>query len=151
PKGATRFDPATPWPTNWEETASVQQELRSGMSVTAGFYHREYFNQSLTRNALVDPVADYTPYTITVPANAKLPNGGGQTVTVYNLNAGKLAVVDSMSTFSATNTRVYNGVEFSLNARLPGNGFVFGAVTTERTATNLCDVANSDPNNTTVG
>src|SRR5204862_5547692 len=82
-----------------------------------------------------------------VPANAKLPNGGGQSVTVYNLNAIKLGAVDSVSTFSTANTRVYNGLEFSLNARLRSNGFVFGAVTTERTALNTCDVANSDPNN----
>jgi hypothetical protein len=151
PKGSTRFDPDTPWPTNWEETVSVQQELRSGVSVTAGFYHRDYFNQSLTRNALVDPIADYTAYTIIVPANAKLPNGGGQAVTVYNLNANKLGAVDSVSTFSKTNTRVYNGFEFSANARLPRNGFLFGAVTTERTAINACDVANSDPNNVSAG
>jgi hypothetical protein len=121
PKGATRFDSNTPWPTNWEETASVQHELRSGVSVTAGYYHREYFNQSLTRNALVDPLADFTAYTIIVPANAKLPNGGGQTVTVYNLNANKLGAVDSVSTFSTKNTRVYNGLEFS-GTRLPRNG-----------------------------
>jgi len=115
--------------------------------MAAGFFHREYFNQTVTKNALVDPVTDYTAYTVAVPANAKLPNGGGQQVTVYNLNANKLGVVDSVSTFSTLNTRVYNGLEFSLNARLPRNGFVFGSVTTERTAVNTCDVANSDPNN----
>ena len=147
PKGATRFDPTTPWPTNWEESASVVQQLFSTVSVTAAYYHREYFNQSLTRNVLVDPKADYTANTITVPANAKLPNGGGQTVTVYNLNANKLGQVDSVSTYSTANTRVYNGFEFSANARLPHGAFLFGSVTKERSAVNNCDVASSDPNN----
>jgi Carboxypeptidase regulatory-like domain len=147
PKGATRFDPLAPWPTNWEESASIVQQLFSTVSVTAAYYHREYFNQSLTRNVLVNPLTDYTAYTITVPANAKLPNGGGQTVTVYNLNANKLGAVDSVSTYSTANTRVYNGFEFSANARLPRSGFLFGSVTEERSAVSNCDVSNSDPNN----
>jgi hypothetical protein len=144
PKGATRFDQASPWPTNWEESASIVQELMPGVSVTAAYYRREFFDIALTRNALVDPIADYTPYTVIVPSNPYLPDGGGQAVTVYNLNANKLGVVDSVSTFSTSNTRVYNGFEFSGNGRLPGGGFVFGSVTVERSATNNCDVA--DPN-----
>jgi hypothetical protein len=144
PKGATRFDPNSPWPTNWEENLSVVQELVPGVSVTAAYYHREFFDVALTRNALVNPNTDYTPYSITVPANPRLPGGGGQVVTVYNLNANKLGAVDSVSTFSTTNTRVYNGFEFSGNGRLPGGGFVFGSVTVERSATSSCDVA--DPN-----
>src|SRR5262249_18685885 len=125
----------------------IQQELRSGISATAGYYHREYFNQSLTRNALVDPVADFTVQTITIPANATLPGGGNFKATVYNLNANKLGASDLVSTFSTANTRVYNGFEVSVNARLMDKGFVFGALTTERTALSNCDVANSDPNN----
>lgn len=147
PKGATRFDPTSPWPTNWEESVSIVQQLFSRVSVSAAYYHRNYLNQSLTKNVLVNPAADYTPYTITIPSNPYLPNGGGFPVTVYNLNPNKLGAVDSVSTFSTSNTRVYNGLEFSANARLPHGAFLFGSVTTERTALNNCDVANSDPNN----
>jgi hypothetical protein len=51
-------------------------------------------------------------------------------------------------TYSDNNSRVYNGVEFSANARLPHGGFLFGGITTERTAENKCaDLANSNPNN----
>jgi hypothetical protein len=52
-----------------------------------------------------------------------------------------------VSTYSTSNTRVYNGFEFSANARLPHSGFLFGSVTTEQSKVNNCDVANSDPNN----
>ena len=79
-----------------------------------------------------------TPFTITVPQNAQLPNGGGQVITMYNLNANKLGIVSNVLTWSELNTRVYNGFEVSANARLP-RGFVFGGVTTERTAINNCD------------
>jgi hypothetical protein len=147
PAGATRFDQETPRPTNWETTVSVVQEVYSGVAVTAGYYHREFQNLTLTRNLAVDPVADYTPYTIVAPIDPRLPNGGGERITMYNLNANKFGQTDSVSTYSTANTREYNGFEVSVNARLPRGGFVLGGVTTERTATNDCDVSNSNPDN----
>ena len=49
-----------------------------------------------TKNTLVDPVRDYTPFTITVPPNPKLPDGGGEVITLYNLNPDKRGVVNSV-------------------------------------------------------
>jgi hypothetical protein len=144
PRGAQRFDQNSPWPTNWEQSASIVQEVFAGVSMTAAYYHRSYYDIALTRNALVDPAADYAPHTIVVPANPNLPGGSAQTVTVYNLNANKLGAVDSVGTFSPTNTRIYHGFEFSGNARLPRGAFLFGSATVERSATSTCDVA--DPN-----
>jgi len=70
---------------------------------------------------------------------------------MYNLNPAKLGLVNNVVTWSDKNSRVYNGIEVSVNARL-GRGFVFGGVTTERTATNNCDgpattAANATPSN----
>jgi hypothetical protein len=147
PAGGTQFDPALPRPTNWEESISVQHELFPRISVTGGFYHRSFQHLQYTTNTLVNPSTDYTPFNITIPANPNLPNGGGQVITMYNLNANKLGGVNTVSTWSDRNSRVYNGVEFSVNARL-SRGFVFGGVTTERTATDTCqDLTNSNPNN----
>jgi hypothetical protein len=95
----------------------------------------------------VDSHLDYTPFTITAPQNPLLPNGGGEVITMYNLNPAKLGALDSVFTWSTENTRVYNGFEMSVNARLPRGGFAFGGVTTQRTTTNNCDVATSNPNN----
>ena len=47
PIGATRLDPETPRPTNWEETVSVQHELTSGVALTAGYSHLHFQNQSI--------------------------------------------------------------------------------------------------------
>jgi Carboxypeptidase regulatory-like domain len=147
PAGATQFDPNLPRPNNWEEAISIQHALFSRVSVTAGYYHRSFYNIQYTKNTLVDPVADYIPFNITVPQNPRLPNGGGQAITMYNLNPAKVSAVNSVLTWSENNTRVYNGVEVSVNARL-GKGFVFGGVTTERTATDNCtDLTNSNANN----
>ncbi len=149
PAGATRFDASTPRPTNWEETVSVQQELLPQVAITAGFYHREFQNIALTgtnaRNMAIDSVADYTPYTIIGPTDSRLRNGGGEVITMYNLNPLKLGASDLVSTYSTLRTRVYNGFEVSGNARLSQRGFVFGGMTTERTATNDCDIAGLSP------
>jgi hypothetical protein len=147
PKGATRFDPETPRPTNWEENFAIVHQLMNNLSMTAAYYHRTFYDQSLTRNLLVNPATDYTTYTITAPADARLPNGGGEVITMYNLKPEKLGLVDSVSSFSTDNTRVYDGFEVSANARIKGGGFLIGSITTDRVAVNTCDVANSDPNN----
>src|SRR5206468_432215 len=44
PKGATRFDPNTPRPTNWEENVSIVHELFTNLSVTGAYYHRAFYN-----------------------------------------------------------------------------------------------------------
>ncbi len=142
PAGATRFDTDTPRPTNWEEAVSVTQEVRNGIAVTGGYYRRTFQHLSMTRNLAVDPVTGYTPFTITAPTDPNLPGGGGEVITMYNLVPALLGASDSVSTFSDSNTQVYNGVEFSVNARLAHGGFLLGGITTERTATNTCDVAN---------
>ncbi len=143
PNGATRFDPATPRPTNWETTVSVQHELMPGFSLTGGYYHRDFQNISITKNLAVDPIFDYTPFTIVGPRDPRLPNGGGELITQWNLLPGKLGQSDSVSTFSTDNTRVYDGVEVSVRGRLPNGGFLLGGITTERTSTDSC----ADPNN----
>jgi hypothetical protein len=146
--GSTQFDPALPRPTNWEESVSVQHALFPRVSVTAGYYHRSFQHIQYTKNTLVDPVADYQLFNIVGPSNPNLPGGGGGTIPVYNLNAAKRGFVNSVLTFSDHNSRVYNGVEVSVNARLGRGGFIFGGITTERTATNNCtDLNNSNPNN----
>jgi hypothetical protein len=110
------------------------------VAITAGFYHRSFRNLALTRNLAFDVVGDYAPYKITGPVDGRLPGGGGEVMTRYNLNPAKLLVpTDNVSTFSNNNTRVYNGFEVTGNARLSHGGFILGGITTERTATNDCD------------
>ena len=147
PAGTTRLDPNLPRGNNWEETVSVQHEVFPNVSVTAGYYRRQFYNISYTNNLDVDPDRDYTPFTIVGPSNPNLPNGGGEIITLYNLNADKAGVVNNVMTWSDNRSNVYNGVEVSFNARL-GRGFAFGGITTERTVTDSCsDLANSNPNN----
>jgi len=123
----------------------VQHELFPRISVTAGYYRRQFYDIQYTQNRALNPDVNFTPFNITVPVNPNNPGGGGQVITVYNLKAQVPS--DNVTTWSTNNTRLYNGVEFSVNARIP-RGFVFGGITTERTATNNCtDLSASNPNN----
>jgi hypothetical protein len=91
----------------------------------------------------VDPVNDYTMFILDGPVDGRLPGGGGEQIVRYNINQDKFGIpAENVSTFSETNTRIYNGFEVSVNARLPRGGFLLGGVTTQRTATTTCDVAN---------
>ena len=108
--------------------------------------HRDFQNQTITRNVAIDSVNDYRPYTFTGPLSPATRRRY-RADHVYNLLLAKNGVVNSVSTFSTKNTRVYNGFEVSVNARLPRSGFLLGGVTTERTATNDCDLTNVNPDN----
>jgi hypothetical protein len=52
--------------------------------------------------------------------------------------------VDNLVTVSTKNRQAYNGFEVSADARLRNGVKILGSVTTERTATNTCEV--NDPN-----
>jgi len=147
PAGGTVIDPDLPRGTNWEETVSIQHELLPRVSVTGGVYHRHFQNLYYTANTLINPATDFTTYTVTVPANPHLPDGGGQVITMYNLLPSKQGQTNNVRLASDANSRVYNGFEVSVNARL-GKGFVFGGITWDRSATNTCTDLSSDAGGT---
>jgi hypothetical protein len=145
PGTASKIADGLPRSTNWEESVSVQHELFPRVSVTGGYYRRQFYNIQYVQNLALNPQTNFTPFTITVPGNANLPNSGGQTITLYNLN--QVVAANNVTTWSTNNSKVYNGLEFSINARIR-RGFIFGGITTEHTASDNCtDLASSNPNN----
>jgi hypothetical protein len=140
--GTTHLDASIPRGHNWEEMVSIQQEFRQGFAVTAGYYRRQYSNLTWTDNLLVDPYLDYNPFTIVGPSDPRLPGGGGERITMYNLAPSKLGLVDNLVKASATRRQDYSGFEVTANARLRNGAFFTGGVTTEHTPTYNCDVDN---------
>ncbi len=122
---------------NWEYNASVQHELMPRVSVTGGFYRRQFYNLDVTDNLNLG-VDEWNPLTIVTPTDPRLPTSGDP-INMFSLNANKVGVAtDNLRTFSAINRTVYNGFEVSANARF-SKALVFGGVTTERRATESCD------------
>ena len=124
--GTTRLDAGLPRGFNWEESIVVQREITPGFSVSGGYYWRQYHNLTWTDNLLVDPDADYTPFTFVGPVDPRLPNGGGEVITMYNLNPNKLGLVDNVVKINDTRTLglrragVYGGRTAQERRVLPG-------------------------------
>ena len=140
--GVPTLDPGLERPYNWSYSVAVQHELLPRLSVSGGYYRRAFYNLSQTINRAVDLVSDYTPFTIVGPVDQRLPGGGGEIITLYNLKPDKLGAVDNLVTYSAINRNQYNGYDLNLSGRLKNGGLVFGGITVGRTESNACDVSN---------
>jgi hypothetical protein len=118
---------------NVEETVSVQHELLRGTSVSAGWYHREYFNLRRRFNTGVT-LNDFTPFTVYSPID-------GSPITYYNVSAAKASqlVTNLVDQNAPDRTMKYNGFEYNFNARLPKGITLFGGGMSERMLTNTCD------------
>jgi hypothetical protein len=137
--GTDRPDPALEREYNWEYGATIQHELFPRVSVSGGYHRRAYGNLAVTDNLNLS-VDDWTPFTITAPLDERLPDGGGFPITMYTLNSNRVgAATDNLRTFSTRNSRVYNGVDLNVNARIGQTAFLLGGITHERSVSTTCD------------
>jgi hypothetical protein len=133
---------------NWEVSAAVERQLGQTLQATAAYYRRWYGNVSATDNVDVTP-ADYDPFCINVPSNPKLPSGGGnRQCGYYNVSQAKFGQVHNFVTLRSEDnfglaTEVFDGVDFTANARLPRGSSVAGGVSFGRVATDTCGVVDS--------
>ncbi len=145
---ANNYDPAIidGWNTrlySWDLAATVQHQLIPRVSVEVSYIRRAYGNFQVTDNRAVGP-ADYDPYSIEAPSDPRLPNGGGNVVGgLYDIKPEKFGQVDNYITSSdnfGKQTEHYNGVDFSIDARLANGLTVSGGFGTGSIAIDTCDV-----------
>ena len=154
--GVPSIDPNLKRPSNWSYSATVQQELLAGVSVSGGYFRRNFKDLYTTGglgatapataifNTANDPATSYTPFTIVGPSDPRLPNGGGELITLYNLNASQTGLSNQLVR-STANRQHYDGYEINFRGRLPNGGNIFGGITYGRTAGSFCDVS-TNPN-----
>jgi hypothetical protein len=116
----------------------VQHQILPRLSVTGGYYRREYRNQLFTDNILTTH-ADYTLVNIADPWNV------GGTIPIYNLNPDKLGLVSNYDTNSDENRQTYHGFDISLNARFGQGGSLITGFSSGLARSATCQV--DDPNN----
>jgi hypothetical protein len=151
------FDPNIKRQSNIETTVSVSHQLSSRVSVTAGYYHRTFQNLRQTDRLLISE-SDYTSFVIPTPplTSPSLAGGIDQTLvgvitpgaplTVYNLNPAKRSSFGvSQIDKNVDDQSIYNGLDVSLQGRLPGGSTVIGSWTMEKNVSVFCS-SNDNPN-----
>jgi hypothetical protein len=145
---STTYDPATlvGWgarPYNWEFSTSVQHALLPRLSIDVGYFRRWYGDFTTTDNLAVTP-ADFGVFSVKAPVDARLPGGGGYTVSgLYNVNPNKVGQTNNLVTFSDAYGRQlehWNGIDVTVNARMRDGLLVAGGVSAGRTVTDNCDI-----------
>ena len=125
-------------PYAWMTGVSVDHELRPGVALNAGVYRTWFGNFTVTDNTLVTP-ADYDPYCVTAPLDARLPErvSGQQVCGFYDINPTKFGQVQNVVTLAKNfgeYTEQSTGADAQIQARLPGGGTLAGGWNVGNTA-----------------
>ncbi|MBI2186723.1 MAG: TonB-dependent receptor [Acidobacteria bacterium] len=131
---------------SWQGSVAVQHELRPNVGLNVAYYRTWYGGFLVTDNLALTP-ADYDEFCITVPVDNRLPGGrGDQLCGLYDLRPEKFGLIDNLVTRASNygkRTQVYDGVEASLNGRLPQGSVFQGGFVMGRTVEDYCYVVDS--------
>ncbi|HEY7444287.1 MAG TPA: carboxypeptidase regulatory-like domain-containing protein [Vicinamibacterales bacterium] len=133
---------------NWEFTTGVNHEIMPRVSLDVQYARRWYGNIRVTDDRAVGP-ADYQQFTFVTPSDPRLPDGGGKTLTAFDMTpAAALRAVNYFVTRSNTygkQTEHFDGINVSVNARLQNGLIVQGGLGPGRVVTNDCEVVDDLP------
>ena len=74
---------------NWQESVQLQHQLRPNIALNVGYFHTSWGAIQKTENTAVTP-ADFDPFCVTAPRDARLPGGGGyQVCGLYDVTPAK--------------------------------------------------------------
>ena len=124
---------------NWQASASLQHELRPGVGLNVGYFRTWYGGFLTTDNLAVTP-ADFDPYCITAPTDARLAMSG-KPLCGYDVKPAKFGLTDSIITQASnfgSRTQVYNGVDVTMTARFLEGAQFSGGLSVGRTVEDSC-------------
>ncbi len=129
---------------SWDLTAGIQQEIAPRTSLEVTYVRRSWGNQTVTDNRAVT-AADFDRFSLTAPADSRLPNGGGYRVEgIYDVKPAKFGQVDNFVTFAKNfgqgRIETYNGVDVNVSARPRGGLTLQGGLNIGQSRLNDCDV-----------
>jgi hypothetical protein len=128
-------------PYSWSLGVSVQQEVMPRVSLNVGYF-RNWWGNWYTVDNLTNSTADWTPFSIKAPVDARLPGNGGQVINgLYDLVQSKVGQVNEWATNSknyAEQTENWQGVDVGVVARLRNGLTVQGGTSTGRRLSDAC-------------
>jgi hypothetical protein len=126
----------------------LTRELMRGVSVSGEWFHNDAKNM-MERNNVLRPGtfangsvtnASYRPVTVFSPID-------GKAITMYDTVSTAVAqAVQNVDSNDSSVKQSYNAFEFNFQARLPHGARLFGGSATDRTISNTCAAAASNPN-----
>ena len=130
-------------PADWQFGASIQREVLPRVSVEVGYDRRWLQNFVVTDNRAV-AASDFTPFSITAPADPRLPDGGGYVVSgLYDVVPERFGLTDNLITDAKNygkQSQVYNGILISASARPRGGLTLQGSINSGKTVKDACEV-----------
>ena len=133
---------------DWNFGVQVQQELLPRVSVNVGYFRRIFGNFFVTDN-LATRATDYDTFSIIAPADPRLPDGGGYTVSnLVDVKPALAGVTNNFQTFSdvfGKQRRHWNGVEVNVTARVRGGLTFQGGTSTGRRIDDSCEIRAAVP------
>ena len=114
------------------------------MSVDVGYFRRWFGNFRVIDNLALAP-SDFDQFSLTVPSDPRLPNGGGYTVTgLYNVKPEAFTRptqnYNTLSDKYGKQIEHWNGVDVSVSARLDNGLVLQGGVSTGKRTTDNCEI-----------
>jgi len=130
-------------PSDWSVGVSVQQEIFPRVSAEVSYTRRWYAGFIVTDNLAVTP-NDFGQFSVTAPADPRLPDGGGHVISgLYDVNPALFGITNNYVTAASNYGREYNNsnaLDITVNAR-PKNGLsVQGGFSGGRTVLDTCEI-----------
>ena len=127
----------------------MQQELLPRVSVEVGYFKRWLQNFTATDNQALTS-ADFTPFTINAPSDARLPGGGNYPVgTLYNVTPeGFLRPASNNITDAGLFGKQYssyNGMLINVSARASKGLTIQGGINSGKTVADTCEIRSPLP------
>lgn len=140
----------------WEFASELQQQLREGMSLKAGYYRNwtNHFpplgdvgwNTGVTDNLAVT-AADFDPFCVTAPRDPRLPGGGGYPICgLYDVAPVKFGLQDNLVVRPSgygDRSRTGNFFTLALDTRFGGGNMLGASLDTGRIVENNCFVVDA--------
>jgi hypothetical protein len=133
-------------PSDWSLGVSVQQQVLPRTSIEVAYHRRTFSGFTVTDNRALGP-NDFDRFSVTAPADARLPGGGGFLVdNLYNPRINPTP--DNFVTSSRTigdQYRRFNGIDITMNVRAIQGLTVQGGTSTGNTVTDSCEIRAAVP------